>query len=60
MPLIVKPTPTIEISASDLARLKYQYQQAFQFYCGAPPDFDEWAIARLQSKDSPHTQKRAH
>lgn len=47
MPLKIKETQTVEASASEMRRLRHEYQQEFMGYCGAPPDFEEWAIARL-------------
>ena len=48
MPIHVKETPHVTISASELRRLKAEYEQAFMMYAGTPPDFEEWAIARIQ------------
>lgn len=48
MPIHVVETPSIYISASKLRQLQGEYQQAFSMYCGTPPDFEEWAIARIQ------------
>lgn len=47
MAIILKKTPDIEVSATTLNRLRYEYQQAFMMYCGPVPDFDEWATAKL-------------
>ena len=48
MAIHVKKTPDIEVSASELRQLRDEYAQAFMFYAGTPPDFEEWAIARIQ------------
>ena len=50
MPIHVTKTPDVPISASELRRLEEEYRQAFMMYCGTPPDFEEWAIARIQRK----------
>ena len=49
MPLHVIKTPDVYISASDLARLRAEYQRAFMMYAGTPPDFEEWAISKMKS-----------
>ena len=48
MPIHITKTPDVHISASELRRLRAEYEQAFMFYAGTPPDFEEWAIARIQ------------
>jgi hypothetical protein len=48
MSIHITKTPDIHISASELASLRHEYQQAFQMYCGPIPDFEEWAIKRIQ------------
>ena len=50
MPIRVTKTPDVHVSASELNRLRYEYQQAFQMYCGPKPDFAEWVISRLKDK----------
>ena len=50
MPIHVTKTPDVYISASELRRLWDEYQQVFMFYAGTRPDFEEWAIARIQRK----------
>ena len=48
MALKITKTQDIEISQSEYNRLREEYARAFMMYCGAPPDFEEWAINRLQ------------
>ena len=48
MTIHVIKTPDVYISASGYKRLQAEYQQAFMVYAGTPPDFDEWAIARIR------------
>ena len=55
MPIHVTKTPDIEVSASELRRLRDEYAQAFMFYAGTPPDFEEWAIAKIQRQRSGKT-----
>ena len=50
MALIVKKTPDVEVSASELRQLRDEYQRSFMPYAGAPPDFDEWATAKIQRR----------
>jgi len=52
MPIIVTKMPDIHVSASELRRLQHDYAQAFSMYCGPLPDFEEWAIARIQRERS--------
>lgn len=48
MGIHVIKTEDVHISASELRRLRAEYQQAFMMYAGTPPDFEEWVIARIK------------
>jgi hypothetical protein len=50
MAIHITKTPEVYISASQLARLREEYRKEFSMYCGAPPNFEEWAIGRIQQK----------
>ena len=50
MPLIVTKTPNVHITATELRRLEDEYEATFRMYIGTPPDFEEWAIKRIQSQ----------
>ncbi len=50
MAIKVIKTEDVHLTASELARYRYEYQQAFSFYSGPPPDFEEWVIAREREK----------
>ena len=50
MSIRIAKTPDIIITASQYKRLQKEYQQAFMMYSGTPPDFEEWAIARIQKE----------
>lgn len=41
--------PTIHLTRSECDRLLQEYRQAFLFYSGVPPSFEEWVRGRKES-----------
>ena len=39
---IIPDGPEITLTESEYARLQAEYNQAFMFYAGIPPTFEEW------------------
>lgn len=50
MPIHVTKTPDVHISPTEYRRLRADYERAFSFYSGTPPDFEEWAISKIGRK----------
>lgn len=56
MSIHITKTPDVHISASEYQRLLAEYERSFMFYAGTPPDFEEWAIARIQRQSLKENQ----
>ncbi len=41
--------PDLHMTASELARYRHEYEKAFAFYSGAPPDFEDWVRAQKEA-----------
>jgi hypothetical protein len=50
MPIHITETPDVSISRSELLRLRQEYDRSFMMYAGPLPDFEEWAIAKIQRR----------
>lgn len=54
---IIKERP-IRLTEGELHRLRAEYQQAYSFYSGTPPTFEEWVRdlqkLRVDRKDPNH------
>jgi hypothetical protein len=52
MAIKVIKQPDIHLTASELARYRYEYEQCFRMYCGSRPDFEEWVAEQERAKKS--------
>ena len=50
MPIHLKKTPNVYLTATELKRYREQYRREFSFYAGTPPDFEEWVIQQEAAK----------
>lgn len=49
MPIIVEEEPTVQVTPSELARYRGEYERTYMYYSGTPPTLAEY-IARRQQR----------
>jgi hypothetical protein len=50
MAIKIIKTADVHLTATQLARYRYEYQRAFSMYCGPLPDFEEWVAKQERQK----------
>jgi hypothetical protein len=50
MPIEIIDDPVVRLTASDAAKWRERYNQAFSMYSGTPPTFASWVHQQLHQK----------